>query len=57
MGGGGEGRGGGGLKHPIKGRLPDEVWPVMKAMANTSKKTETPMHLTRLEKDEMTRGK
>ena len=42
------------IKHLIKGRLPDEVWPVVKARVNRTKKTET---LTRLEKDGMTRGK
>ena len=30
------------IKHPIKGRLPDEVLPVVKARVNTTKKTETP---------------
>ena len=30
------------IKHPIKGRLPDEVQPVVKARVNRTKKTETP---------------
>ena len=30
------------IKHPIKGRLPDEVQPVVKAGVNATKKTETP---------------
>ena len=30
------------IKHPIKGRLPDVVKPVVKARVNTTKKTETP---------------
>ena len=29
-------------KTPIKGRLPDEVQPVVKARVNRTKKTETP---------------
>ena len=38
------------IKHPIKGRLPGEVSPIVKARVNAT-------HLTRLEKDGMTRGK
>ena len=30
------------IKHPIKGRLPDEVKPVVKARVNTMKKTKMP---------------
>ena len=30
------------IKHPIKGRLPDEVQPVLKNRVNGTKKTETP---------------
>ena len=30
------------IKHPIKGRLSDEVQPVVKARINRTKKTETP---------------
>ena len=30
------------IKHPIKGRLPAEVQPVVKARVNRTKKTETP---------------
>jgi len=30
------------IKHPVKGRLPDEVWPVVKARVNRTKMTETP---------------
>ena len=30
------------IKHPIKGRFPDEVQPVVKARVNRTKKTETP---------------
>ena len=43
------------IKHPIKGRLPDEVSPVVKAKHNEKDRNAT--HLTRLEKDGMTRGK
>ena len=30
------------IKHPVKGKLPDEVQPVVKARVNRQKKTETP---------------
>ena len=44
------------IKHPIKGRLPDEVQPVVKARVN-NEKDRNDTHLTRLEKDEITRRK
>ena len=36
------------IKHPIKGRLPDEVQPVVKARVNRTKKTNA-KHLTKTE--------
>ena len=46
------------MKHPIKGRLPDEVYPVVKARVNTTpEKDQNSTHLTKLEKDEITRRK
>ena len=41
------------IKHPIKGSLPDEVQPVVKSKQNEKDRNAT--HLTRLEKDEITR--
>ena len=46
------------IKHPIKGRHPDEFQPVVKAKQNEKKKKNSnATHLTRLEKDEITRRK
>ena len=52
------------IKHPIKGRLPDEVQPVVKARASTTKKNVCGVlvffvlfTLARFEKDQITRRK
>ena len=44
------------IKHPIKGRLPDEVSPAVKARVNNEKDRNV-THLARLDKDKLTRGK